>query len=385
MHDGQIVGTQPFINVLVDTTGFYELLITDGLGCTGATDSIWINTIEFNPGDIALIGTSDTLCEGGTASAQLTTTYNGLLDIVWQPNLGNGMGSYEFPVHYDTTVIVSATNECGETLWDTLDIWVWENPEITLDATANDQCPPMNSTLTFQLDNNDWPVQSVMWNVGDQYSSDLLNYDIQIQNSGSYGVGLVITLTNGCVITYDDTFNLNALSSPISNFLVNPQNATDQEMVYFYDNSINATSWNWYFGNEGYSDLEDPIVHFDEPDSMQVMQVVFNDIGCSDTSYQWVIIKPSFNVFIPNAFTPDGDDYNNWFFPVITNASTEDYSFMIFNRWGELIYEGNDLEAKWDGRYHGKMVQDGVYVYKIIIKDLSEQKHEFYGHVSVLR
>ncbi|MEZ4936644.1 MAG: gliding motility-associated C-terminal domain-containing protein [Crocinitomicaceae bacterium] len=385
MHDGQVVGLSEDLTTVVDTTGFYELVITDNLGCTGITDSVIVTTIEFNGGHINLVGTTDTLCEGADASIELVSTYGGVLDVQWVPNIGNGYGAFTFPVDHDTTLMVAVTNECNVTVWDTLEIFVWENPVISLDATANNECPPYNSILTFEVEDYGYNVQDVFWTVGNNYSSDQLIYNVLIEHSGSYEVGLILTMTNGCVITYDDTFNLTALSAPISNFLVNPQNATDQEMVYFYDNSTNATSWNWYFGNEGTSDLENPILNFDEPDSIQVMQVVFNDIGCSDTSWQWVVIEPSFNVFIPNAFTPDGDDYNNFFFPVITNASPNDYSFMIFNRWGELIYEGRSLEDKWDGRYQGKIVQDGVYVYKVLVRDLNEEKHDFVGHVSVLR
>ncbi|MCB0478642.1 MAG: gliding motility-associated C-terminal domain-containing protein [Crocinitomicaceae bacterium] len=385
MHDGQVVGTTEDLLTVIDTTGIYELVITDNLGCTGITDSVLVSTIEFGNGDINLMGTSDTLCEGADASVELTTTYGGTISVQWLPNFGPGFGAFTFPVDHDTTIMVAATNECNVTVWDTLEIYVWENPTITLDATANNACPPFNSTLSFNVDGYGYNVQSVLWTVGSQYTSDQLNYNVLIEHSGSYDVGLILTMTNGCVVAYDDTFNLTALSAPIAGFTVNPINATDQDMVYFYDHSVNATSWDWYFGYGNTSNLQNPILNFDEPDSVHVRQIVFNDIGCSDTVWLWVVIDPSFNVFIPNAFTPDGDDYNNYFYPVMTNASPNDYSFMIFNRWGELIYEGRNLDDKWDGRYQGKIVQDGVYVYKVLVRDLNEEKHDFVGHVSVLR
>jgi gliding motility-associated-like protein len=108
-------------------------------------------------------------------------------------------------------------------------------------------------------------------------------------------------------------------------------------------------------------------------------------------------------VYVPNSFTPNGDEFNNVFLPVIsTGREISDYELLIFNRWGEVIFESHDINIGWDGTYgpridlningepivsqHGKMAQDGVYIWtlNVVFKDkgipIKEQ-----GHVNLLR
>jgi gliding motility-associated-like protein len=96
---------------------------------------------------------------------------------------------------------------------------------------------------------------------------------------------------------------------------------------------------------------------------------------------------PELIVYVPNAFTPDGDIYNNTFFPVISGGyTTENYSFLIFNRWGELIYESSEMGEGWDGTYRDKKCQDGVYTWKLNVgKSYTDEIKEYVGHVSLLR
>ena len=59
---------------------------------------------------------------------------------------------------------------------------------------------------------------------------------------------------------------------------------------------------------------------------------------------------------------------------------------MIFNRWGEVVFESNNAAVGWDGTYGGQLVQDGVYVYKIQFRDLySDKRYDLTGHLSLIR
>ena len=91
-------------------------------------------------------------------------------------------------------------------------------------------------------------------------------------------------------------------------------------------------------------------------------------------------------VYVPNAFTPDENQYNTVFYPVFsTGFSPINFEFSVFNRWGEEVFSSTNLNFVWDGTYEGIPVQVGTYtwylVYEIekgIYKDLS-------GHVNVIR
>jgi len=110
-----------------------------------------------------------------------------------------------------------------------------------------------------------------------------------------------------------------------------------------------------------------------------------------DSTSNGIIIKDVLLIYVPNTFTPDGNLYNNNFKPVIgSGVSSENYEFIIFNRWGELIFSTNNPNEAWDGSYNGKECQDGTYVWMLVITasaDVIEsgERYQYTGHVNILR
>lgn len=91
------------------------------------------------------------------------------------------------------------------------------------------------------------------------------------------------------------------------------------------------------------------------------------------------------NVYIPNAFTPDGGQYNNTF-SVVSDCTFEEYRLLIFNRWGQVIFESFDVTESWDGTYKGRIVQDGTYTWKLSYTDtIRFIETELVGHVTLIR
>ena len=91
--------------------------------------------------------------------------------------------------------------------------------------------------------------------------------------------------------------------------------------------------------------------------------------------------------YITNAFTPDGDEKNNVFKPIITSGvDIFNYNFVIFNRWGQLIWESMNTNTGWDGTYDNKPCQDGVYTWKLRYKNpKNDEIREFYGSFTLIR
>ena len=84
--------------------------------------------------------------------------------------------------------------------------------------------------------------------------------------------------------------------------------------------------------------------------------------------------------------TPDGTGINETFGPVFNGGWVDEYEFLVFNRWGELIFESEVPGQFWDGSYKGAPAQEGVYVWEVIYKDLrSRKKERVFGHVTLLR
>ena len=109
--------------------------------------------------------------------------------------------------------------------------------------------------------------------------------------------------------------------------------------------------------------------------------------GCTDEICQPIVMIEPYLIYVPNTFTPDGDQYNNTFFPVFPpNYQLSGYSMLVFNRWGELIFESLDPEYGWDGTYNGILCQDGTYTWKISVTDGQRgEKYNYVGHINMIR
>jgi gliding motility-associated-like protein len=163
-------------------------------------------------------------------------------------------------------------------------------------------------------------------------------------------------------------------------------------VVEFTNNSIYADYYNWEFGdNSVNSAVTDPIHQFpnEAPGQYLVTLWSYSANGmCLDSVSQLIIIDDVIIFYVPNIFTPDGDDYNETFKPIFTSGYDKyDYHLTIFNRWGEIVFESYDTEYGWNGNYgDGGLVQDGVYIWQIDFKEtMSDKRHIKRGHVTVLK
>ena len=115
---------------------------------------------------------------------------------------------------------------------------------------------------------------------------------------------------------------------------------------------------------------------------------VVSDHGCVDTAQATVVVEEDLIYYVPNTFTPDGDQHNGIFKPVIESGfDPNSYRFYIFNRWGQLIFESKDIEEGWNGTFDGVVAQDGTYTWKIEFKSTLRRQVEnvVTGHVNLLR
>ena len=125
-----------------------------------------------------------------------------------------------------------------------------------------------------------------------------------------------------------------------------------------------------------------------------VTHAVVNQKGCTDTIRVDIRIDPSFNIKVPNAFTPDpnggnGGSYvegaldNNIFYPI--TKFVEEFYMTIYNRWGEMVFESDDLAIGWDGYYRGVLSQQDVYVWKVEVRYIDGSVYQQIGDVTLVR
>ncbi len=120
---------------------------------------------------------------------------------------------------------------------------------------------------------------------------------------------------------------------------------------------------------------------FENTGTYAVALIAQNDKQCLDTTVKAVYVLPDFTVFVPNVFSPNGDNLNDVFIPV-TRGATQ-FHLQIFNRWGQLIFESTDKNKGWDGTFNGEPCKVDSYVWKLIISNSKEEK-ELSGTVVVV-
>jgi gliding motility-associated-like protein len=194
------------------------------------------------------------------------------------------------------------------------------------------------------------------------------NFRINAPVANKYYVD-ILNVTTGCRL---DTFavipgygKIKAyfMTVPAEGICMSPFDPT----VYIINQSIGADTGTWYFGDGSktrYNQLINPSHTYAADTTRYRIKLVISNIGgCMDSMEVDVCLSDSVYVIVPTAFTPDGNNRNEVFKPVVAGA--REYEFMVYNRWGEKVFYTNNTDEGWDGSYLGKPCQNGVYLYLV--------------------
>ena len=223
------------------------------------------------------------------------------------------------------------------------------------------------------------------WVFGDGTTSNVVNPTHTYTQSGTYTINVMVTSSAGCSNSQNTSASITVHNLSKALFTAEAIDGTTVSPVYkFLNTSINAATFTWSFGDGANSTIYSPQHSYTDKGEYLVTLHVSSSEGCRDSLTIPVEIKPIFTIYIPNAFTPDGTGINDYF--SAKGQEISEFRMMIFNRWGDLIFETNDLAKGWDGRANGgtEIAQDGVYVYKIEVRDFQSKYHDYMGHVTLL-
>ncbi len=210
---------------------------------------------------------------------------------------------------------------------------------------------------------------------------------------GDYDVSLTVTTGDNCVNSITFINYVQVESFPIADFSFTPDHISfDFTTISFTNLSTFADTYEWTFDPLGTSTAEtnpDYTFPYVSGASYTVNLEASNSLGCSDIHSITINTIDENIYYVPNAFTPDGDEFNNEFKPVFTSGFDPfDYHLSIFNRWGELIFESFNSEIGWSGNYGAgnELAQDGIYIWKIEFGELAtDEIHTETGHVTLLK
>lgn len=222
-----------------------------------------------------------------------------------------------------------------------------------------------------------YSLNGVINNTGDFQSLCAGNYTLLAGNSA------------GCEVT--ESVAIVPGEGPYANFTASSSEmALPENDLITFNTSVNATSYEWTIqgSNFDYSSAQyDLNVELPFADgNYEVCLIASNQTTCKDTLCRFVNVRDEFTIWVPNAFTPDGDEYNNTFDPIISNVDGQAYDFFIFDRWGQLVFESHDLNQGWDGTFNGEFTPAGIYVWKIRLKSIQNDEYrEYTGQLTMLK
>lgn len=329
---------------------------------------------------------------GNNFSFQATGSWGSNAVLSWNfgPNANPSTSSVIDPqgIVYDTSgtfpVTVTVT-ENGCTATQTQYVTVYPVPEANFTAQPVSGCIPL--TVQFTNTSIAGTPATYTWYFGDGGTSTDPNPVHTYTATGVYDIMLIIQTTTGCIGI--DTFfvpgMVTVLPQPVAAFSVSDTIfSIFDPYISVTDLSQGADSCVLHFG-DGYvtSDCNSGHTYWTYGE-YTLMQVVYSGDGCPDTAYLSIEILPENRFYIPNTFTPNGDGLNDIFIPVAFGC--EEYHFMIFDRWGMLLFDTHDTYMGWDGRFKGNKCQEDVYVWKIEFRNAETRSFQQYiGHVNLIR
>jgi gliding motility-associated-like protein len=343
--------------------------------------------ITFTGGNAAPPYTFTYSLNGG--SNQTLTTSVGNSATLTAPTNTSGVFTYTL-----ISVEESSSTACSQLQDGAVVITVNPNPDVAFTVSDSIGCGPLCVNFTDMSSISSGSNASVLWDFGDGDTGALPNHCF-VNDPASGGsvtapllrdVSLTVTSDNGCVTTLDKTGYITIYPDPVAGFNAQPQTASIVEpVISLNDVSNGGATWNWYFGDTDTASGQFIQPHtYADTGKFDIMQVVSNSFLCRDTAYQTIVIEPEFLLYVPSAFTPNGDGLNDVF--ECKGVFAKEFEIKIFDRWGNMVFASDDITKGWNGGINGsETVQQDVYVYSVKITDINSKKHDYKGIVTLVR
>ncbi len=406
--------TNPTYNITL--SGTYWTDVTNQTGCI-TRDSI---VVDFNTPPTISLGKDTTLCDGENLLVDATFPSSSYL---WS----DGSTDSTLNISKQGNYSVDVTNICGTSSDDIL-ISYNAIPSIEL---GNDTLLCNSESILL---NAAFPNATYNWQDGS------IDSTLTVNQAGTYQV----TVVNGrCIFT--DSIDISQNNSPIVNLgkdtvLCDGENLLlnvfSPEATYLWQDNSTLSTYNiiqpdtfiWVAVSNNCGIALDsihvcyksvPLVSIGNDTVLCTGEHVLLNASLPDATYLWLdgSTDSTFNVtqqgtysvevtnncgtskgrinfidgncglcpvFLPNSFTPDGDGYNDYFFPEF-NCEMIRYEFFIFNRWGELVFKAENINTKWNGSHKGFLAKPGVYAYRLEYVTNAFESKKITGHVNLLK
>ena len=371
----------------------YTVTLTDANGCSISL----ADTVKVAPPLQITAGVSQAICPGDSVSLTSSASGgNGVYTYSWSPATGlsctmckNTMASPSVNTTYSVVV-----NDGCSTPPDTATVTITLNPlpVINFAADTNSGCAPVCTAFKNTTTLISGTITSWLWNFGNGDTSSFKTPYECFNTPGNYNVSLTAVTDKGCIDSMTVTDMIHVYSYPKAVFTMAPQPTTIiNPTITFTDKSTDSygtlSSWQWLFGDmtDATSTEENPTHTYQDTGTYCAMLTVTNIHGCKDSVTECLVISPQFTLYIPDAFSPNGDGINDIF--QATGQFVHNFKMYIFDRWGSLLYYSEDINKGWNGTANGGSVvcQEDTYVYMITCDDNFGNKHSYIGKIALVK
>ncbi|MCD6367152.1 MAG: choice-of-anchor L domain-containing protein, partial [Bacteroidales bacterium] len=362
----------------------YIVTITDSHNCVN-NSSI---TIDIFPDlYINAFANADSVCPGDP--------------IVIMANYGGGTGGpyyfyvdgvlSNFPaVEYPNdnhTYLVEIKDDCDYVASDNVSVGLFPVPAISFSSDITEGCPPL---LVHFNEFTACDSCSYTWNFGDNDQANLsfAHSPTHIYHeTGVYDVSLSVVSSNGCnnISTFPQMITV--YQAPYAQFSTIPSVISIlTPNVQFWNLTTQGENYYWSFG-DGDSSLESSPYHlYLDTGNYQVVLVAESDLGCLDTALKTITIQPEMTFWAPTAFSPDGDGINDIFYVYGYGIDTTTFHLTIFDRWGESIFETDNILHGWNGAANdNKPANLGIYAWYISYRTTTGVAREQSGIINLIK
>lgn len=255
-------------------------------------------------------------------------------------------------------------------------------PIASLDALPVEGCDPL-SVRFIDLSTANSAGLSYDWDM--EVTSSTQSSPTHIYTTaGTFDVSLTVTTVEGC---QDDTIIPDMITVhplPKAGFIGEPDVVSVFDpTVDFEDRSVGSDSCVYFWDGQVISKDCDFEYTFPDTGMYTVTQVVYTRFGCVDTVDLIIRVEPEFTLYIPSAFSPNSDGYNDVFYAY--GIGITQFEMNIFDRWGEQLYFSHDMDEGWDGLYKNEQVTNDVYIYRVLIETVLGDTYVYTGHVTLVR
>jgi gliding motility-associated-like protein len=371
-------------NATLAMDGQYSVTVTDGNGCSSTS----VANVRINALPNLTVSANTPICANQTINLGAGAPSG--LSYVWTAPNGMPVIQQNIQIKNATqenagTYTVMTTDNIGCSAQATVNMEVRSLPVVTISSDKAGGCVPVCMSFNSQSTSS---LVSGFWQFGDGSSISGLNVNKCFTYAGHFDIRSKFTDVYGCSNT--STFTIEGFPIPVADFNYASAKPIINETVEFTDASheANVTGWTWNFSHLKNEIKQKPqlSLSYETAGEYVIALIVTSDKGCRDTAVKSITIGDDFGIFVPDAFTPNGDGLNDVFQPKAFGVVK--YELNVFDRWGERLFTTTEFTQGWNGtfvRRGEELVKEDVYIWSIKVTTVFGKSKEISGKVTLIR